>query len=73
MDEDLAVRLHRIERQLAADRIALERRIDQVDGRLAEVLILLKRALRPPRLKGRHMASARSDSSRAPATTSRAE
>lgn len=47
MDEDLAVRLHRIERQLTADRIALERRLDQVDRRLAELLILLERALRP--------------------------
>ena len=43
MDEDLDVRLHRIERQLTADRIALERRLDQVDRRLAELLILLKR------------------------------
>ena len=45
MDEDLAVRLDRIERQLAVDRIVLERRVDQVDRRLAEFLILLKNAL----------------------------
>lgn len=46
MDEHLAARLHRIERELTADRIALERRLDQVDRRLAELLILLERALR---------------------------
>ena len=38
MDEDLVARLHSIERQLTADRIALERRLDQVDCRPAELL-----------------------------------
>ncbi len=41
MDEDLVVRLHRIERQLTADRTALERRLDQIDRRLAELPALV--------------------------------
>ena len=45
MDEDLVVRLHRIERQLTADRIALERRLDQLDRRLAELPTLIGAAL----------------------------
>ena len=45
MDEDLDVRLHRIERQLTADRIALERRLDQLDRRLAELPALVGAAL----------------------------
>ena len=45
MDEDLVARLHRIERQLTADRIALERRLDQLDRRLAELPTLLGAAL----------------------------
>ena len=45
MDEDLVVRLHRIERQLTADRIALERRLDQLDRRLAELPTLVGAAL----------------------------
>ena len=45
MDEDLFVRLHRIERQLTADRTALERRLDQLDRRLAELPTLIEAAL----------------------------
>ena len=45
MDEDLVVRLHRIERQLTADRTALERRLDQIDRRLAELPTLVGAAL----------------------------
>ena len=45
MDEDLVVRLHRIERQLTADRIALERRLDQLDRRLAELPALVGAAV----------------------------
>ena len=45
MDEDLVVRLHRIERQLTADRTALERRLDQLDRRLAELPTLIGAAL----------------------------
>lgn len=45
MDEDLVVRLHRIERQLTADRTALERRLDQLDRRLAELPALIGAAL----------------------------
>lgn len=41
MDEDLVVRLHRIERQLTADRTSLERRLDQIDRRLAELPTLV--------------------------------
>lgn len=45
MDEDLVVRLHRIERQLTADRTALERRLDQLDRRLAELPTLIGAAV----------------------------
>ena len=62
MDEDLVVRLHRIERQLTADRIALERRLDQIDRRLAELPTLVGAALatkRPARAGGAPRAASR--------------
>ena len=75
MDEDVVVRLHRIERQLTADRIALERRLDQLDRRLAELPTLVGAALDTKRgnlesvLAGGAPRAARRDASRASAAT----
>ena len=71
MDEDLVVRLQRIERQLTADRIALERRLNQIDRRLAELPTLVGAALatkRPARAGGVPRAASRG-ASRASAAT----
>ena len=75
MDENLVVRLHRIERQLAADRTALERRLDQLDRRLAELPTLIGAALDTKRsdtesaLAGRAPRGAPHGASRASAAT----
>ncbi|MCY4510044.1 MAG: hypothetical protein OXG35_24255 [Acidobacteria bacterium] len=71
MDEELAVRLDRVERQFTANRIAVVDRIEQVEGGLVELLILLKTGATADQLRGGHTASTSSSSSTTPASTSR--
>ena len=71
MDEELAVRLDRVERQFTANRIALDHRLEQVERGLDEFLILLKTGAAADQPRGCHTASRSSSSSTTPAPTSR--